>query len=228
MRKIALILCALLTFIVGCSANNELGEPTPQESPQEMSQETYQEIPQEPSQEPEAAQEPPLEPEEAPLETPQESSQEISQEPPLETPQETQMPISEQAPHPLTANEGTEEVIALYSSLIEFNDPSIDESHLDLIPTVFATSATVTNFRYIEIAFSNDLENFYLYDTGTIYSLDFLTHETPFAVYGLPWSTIPQRGVSFVDEDGITRSFAVSISGYDGSIVLGEIFNSPS
>ena len=246
MRKIALTLCALLVFIVGCASNNELNEPTLQEPSQETPQETSLETSTEASLEtppeisletaPETSLDTPLE---ASLETPPETSQETPQDelleaPPetsLETPEETPTttnPLTEQAPHPLTADEGTEELLALYTALIEFNDPSIDESHADMLPTVFATTVTITNFKFIEVGFSNDLENFYLYDAGTLYSLDYLTLETPFVVYGLPWSSIPQRGVSFVDENGDTRSFAVSISGYDGSIVIGEIYNSPN
>ncbi|MCL2545867.1 MAG: hypothetical protein FWE06_01565 [Oscillospiraceae bacterium] len=160
-----------------------------------------------------------------PTETPQETSNEIllpTPSPSIEPEQTPELPP--QTPHPITSSEGTESLLLSYDSFVEFADPRADSAQPDINPTVIATSSTVSMFRYIEILFTHD-DYVRLYDAGTLYTLDYLTPETPFVVHGIPWSTIPQRGISFVDESGIARYFTVSLSGYDGAIVLVEFWN---
>lgn len=93
----------------------------------------------------------------------------------------------------------------------------------DTLPRIiFMADAPVKDFRYLEIetVFEDELA---IIPGDTLYQLDALTPEEPFVVN---WISIGEvgmyRGISFVDEDGITRYFSFNTSGYDGDMYLIE------
>lgn len=61
------------------------------------------------------------------------------------------------------------------------------------------------------------------FSTQALYTLEALTPERPLVVAMTFYGAIPHYGISYVDGNGAVRSFAVEMSGEDGSIVLWEL-----
>ncbi len=55
-----------------------------------------------------------------------------------------------------------------------------------------------------------------------LYSLDELLPEKPLVVTWMGKGLLPHRGISFVDENNVTRRFSLSLSGEDGTALLVE------
>jgi len=60
------------------------------------------------------------------------------------------------------------------------------------------------------------------FDVEELYTLDRLTADRPLVVSTTFYGLIPNNGISYVDETGTTRFFAVDMSGEDGSLYLWE------
>lgn len=89
---------------------------------------------------------------------------------------------------------------------------------------VFTTDSTVTDFSVLSLTYRDSDENGNItFDIQTLYTQGELTPERPL-VAGLEFiGTIPNNGISYVDLDGTVRTFAVDMSGMDGSLFLWEI-----
>lgn len=89
---------------------------------------------------------------------------------------------------------------------------------------VFSTDSTVTDFSVLSLTYRDSDENGNItFDIQTLYTQSELTPERPL-VAGLEFiGTIPNNGISYVDHDGTVRTFAVDMSGMDGSLFLWEI-----
>jgi len=92
----------------------------------------------------------------------------------------------------------------------DFDDirlPLIDHEGTRREAIALTTDVTLRDFRWLSL---NNwfAEEGHIAETITLFSLDELTPEKPFifAYFGL--GTMPHRGMSFVDEEGITRYFA--------------------
>ena len=73
--------------------------------------------------------------------------------------------------------------------------------------------------QYISIGYDDDNN---LYQDAVLLSLD----EVPaFIIVDSPSETIPNRGISFIDDEGKRRYFYISFSGVDGSVSLSEFEN---
>ena len=209
MKKIVLLLLTLtLVFaLVACGEANA-PEPTPAPTP-----ETPVVLPEVL---PEEIEEPTPEPEETPL------------------PEETSLPSV-----PSTSEGVTTANVRVYYVVDEnFNQPGssphtlIDLGDLDsyhefiefeevLQRIIFQTDLSVENFRFLELEMSEDGLDFTV--ESTLYQLDVLTPEEPFVVSWWTLSTTRvHRGISFMDEDGVTRYFAFHASGEDGSLFFIE------
>ena len=106
-----------------------------------------------------------------------------------------------------------------FASYHRFVDPEYPEAQ----EILFTTAATVHDFRFIEVHtdWGADTE---LSPGRVLYELDELTPEAPFVVTWVMFDTANiHRGISFVDEDGARRYFALHASGYDGELFLIEL-----
>lgn len=87
---------------------------------------------------------------------------------------------------------------------------------------IFMADTPVKNFRYLEIetVFEEDLG---IVIVDTLYQLDALTPEEPFVVNWMSIGDIGMlRGISFVDENNVTRYFGFNTSGKDGHLYFVE------
>ena len=91
---------------------------------------------------------------------------------------------------------------------------------------IISTNIEISEFKYIEIELDESVvrDKIVFRETRVICELEYLTPERSFAVAWLDIGTIPNRGISFVDENGMIRCFSISSSGYDGSLLLNEYY----
>lgn len=61
-----------------------------------------------------------------------------------------------------------------------------------------------------------------IFDTETVYRLDELNPDAPIRLSLTFYGDIPNNGISFVEEDGTTRRYAVDMSGDTGALYLWE------
>lgn len=88
---------------------------------------------------------------------------------------------------------------------------------------VFIAISKVSDFKVLALTFENVDENGNVkYTTKELYSQAVLTPEHPLVTGMSCDSTISCYGISYVDVNGITRNFAIEVSGMDGSILLNE------
>lgn len=84
----------------------------------------------------------------------------------------------------------------------------------------FCSTRDLPNFQFLSIDWEASNENGSFFSAETLYSLDALTPERPLLVQTAFPGDMPSIGVSYTDADGVTQYYAVSESGYDGSLVL--------
>ncbi|MCL2764935.1 MAG: hypothetical protein FWD40_06610 [Treponema sp.] len=102
--------------------------------------------------------------------------------------------------------QATPEILSKYSSYSEF----IDNNTGAYEKLVFTANNAVKDFWYIEIG-HND-EPFFLTFESVLYSCELLP-ELPFVVTLTELSRIPQRGISYIDENNSRRFFYISEDG---------------
>ena len=115
-----------------------------------------------------------------------------------------------------SAENATDELLSGYDSFKEFVE------FPDYPKILIKTNMTVTQFKFIEVEFISDEYSYRLEVKSVPYSTDELTPEKPFVVTWLEIGSIPHRGISFVDENNVTRYFTMSRSGIDGSLLFAE------
>ena len=107
-----------------------------------------------------------------------------------------------------------------------------DEYYLGYEPEpqkiMFSTNVVAKDFKFLAIAWreGNQYANFY--ETTELYSLDELSPEKPLVATWLNLGTMPHRGISFVDENNITRYFYITLNQADNGnepILLVEFSN---
>lgn len=120
------------------------------------------------------------------------------------------------SPPPITvkwANEVEEDI----SDYMAFH-PS-ESSKLQKV--VFYTTDTVTDFKVLELEETGYDENYNMvYSADELYTLEELTPDKPFVVSLLDFEYNARNGFSYVDKNGMKWRFAISQSGYDGSVNL--------
>lgn len=118
------------------------------------------------------------------------------------------------------ADYAVEELLSQYASFDEFALQPDEYAQRILI----STSAVVEDFRFVDISFSEaDEQEILFIENEELYSLDELTPDHPLVVWVSFPGTIPSKAITFTDETGQARSFAIVASGKDGSILLSEI-----
>lgn len=91
------------------------------------------------------------------------------------------------------------------------------------VGVLFMTDSSVEGFKVLGLTLDSvDHNGKATFLTKELYGLDVLAPERPLVVR-LPFhGAIPHYGISYVDRSGTTRSFALEMSGKDGSLLLSE------
>ncbi len=90
------------------------------------------------------------------------------------------------------------------------------------VHVLFSTSETVTDFKLLSLTLEDSENGDFTFAAQEVYSLKELTPNQPLAA-GLEFiGDIPNNGISYVDTDGVTRRYAVDMSGRDSSLFLWE------
>ena len=88
---------------------------------------------------------------------------------------------------------------------------------------ILSTNATVRDFKVLALSNGDvDDDGNMHFDVQELYTLDRLTADRPLVVSTTFYGLIPNNGISYVDETGATRTFAVDMSGEDGSLDVWE------
>lgn len=92
---------------------------------------------------------------------------------------------------------------------------------------VFTTERpAVQNFKVLSISLEEVDNDVAVYSVLELYSRDALTPERPLLVRTTFPGDMPSNGICCTDDDGQTRYFSVSESGFDGSLILNEFVRS--
>ena len=113
-----------------------------------------------------------------------------------------------------------EDVLTWYANYDEF-EAIAEEPQVQL---VFTSTGVVRDFTVLALTLqdvSEDGKPVFLMEE--LYSQDMLAPWRPLAVDTVFYGDIPNNGVSYVDENGLTHCFTVSMSGEDGSLQLIEM-----
>jgi len=87
----------------------------------------------------------------------------------------------------------------------------------------FWTAGRAAHFRVLALSCEGVADDGrMLFSTEEVYVQDELTAERPLVVAMTFYGDIPNNGISYVDESGAERMFAVDMSGEDGSVLLWE------
>jgi hypothetical protein len=86
---------------------------------------------------------------------------------------------------------------------------------------IFRTNIAAKDFKFIALEYDQKAEA--IKPSKVLYSLDALLPEKPLVVTWMEIGSVPHRGISFLDENNVTRYFSLSVSGEDGSTVLAEL-----
>ena len=88
----------------------------------------------------------------------------------------------------------------------------------------FFAQKPLKNFCVLNLEFvDTDEDGNVLFQAKSMYKQKELMPDCPLVVQGVFYGSIPNWGVSYEDETGKIRTYSVSISGIDGSIVLSPI-----
>ena len=113
----------------------------------------------------------------------------------------------------------TDALLAQFSVYHEFIEPGQENAPL----IFFTTNIAVRDFHFLEIGVEIDDDfNIYFYADGVLFTLDELNPDEAFLVTWQSSGEFPHRGISFVDDTGLTRFFTINLGG-DGSVWLSEI-----
>ncbi len=87
---------------------------------------------------------------------------------------------------------------------------------------IFRTNVAAKDFKFIALEYDQQKAEA-IKPYKVLYSLDALLPEKPLVVTWMEIGLMPHRGISFVDENNVTRYFSLSLSGEDGSTILVEL-----
>ena len=92
---------------------------------------------------------------------------------------------------------------------------------------IFSASRTLRDFKVLSISLEDvDEDGMPVFSVLELYTQDALTPERPLFVQTSFPGDMPTNGISYLDDDGTTRYFSVSESGFDGSLILSEFARS--
>lgn len=88
---------------------------------------------------------------------------------------------------------------------------------------LFTAEKTVTDFKVLALtSFDFDENGNTSFSTETVYEQPELTPDRPLLAGLVFLGDIPNNGISYVDENGVEKRYAVDMSGMDGSLFLWE------
>lgn len=88
---------------------------------------------------------------------------------------------------------------------------------------LFTAEKTVTDFKVLALSsFDFDENGNTSFSTETVYEQSELTPDRPLLAGLVFLGDIPNNGISYVDENGVEKRYAVDMSGRDGSLFLWE------
>jgi hypothetical protein len=94
------------------------------------------------------------------------------------------------------------------------------------VQLLVTTEQRVENFKFLGLLASGADENDnIIFDIDERYALDALTPDKPLLLWMTFFGDLPSYGFSYEDETGQTRYFSISLSGYDGSVMVIEFKN---
>ncbi len=92
------------------------------------------------------------------------------------------------------------------------------------VRVVLTTDVPVRDFCILRLSDPGiDDAGSFTFTAETIYNAGILTPDRPIVFVTAFYGDLPNNGVSYTDETGATRMFALDISGMDGSLVLTEL-----
>jgi len=114
----------------------------------------------------------------------------------------------------------TDALLGQYASYDEFDE----SENLDYqVKVIFTTSAPVRDFKFLAGGYvEGENDSFGFVVSSVLYAADTVSPDKPLVVGTVFHGDFPTRGISFVDENNTTRTFALGMSGKDGSLVLIE------
>ena len=126
--------------------------------------------------------------------------------------------ITKSIAQPIIVSINNAAVLSQYSNHKDF----IDNDQGGAIKLVFTTNTTIQDFWFIEIGHNE--EPFYLTLENVLYK-DTLSSEIPIAITMTELSRIPQRGISYIDENDNRRFFYISEDGAENGVFNLSEFN---
>ncbi len=88
---------------------------------------------------------------------------------------------------------------------------------------LFSVEHDIKDFKFLALQLEDvDEDGRVTFSSTELYSEDTLTPDRPLLVKLTFFGLIPNYGISYVDESGMTRNYAVSISGENGALLLIE------
>ena len=115
----------------------------------------------------------------------------------------------------------TDKVLSGYASYEEFDE--FDGGDYPRI--VISTNMPLRDFTYIDVGIREEGADIVLYENAMLDWVDELTPERPFVATWMERGSIPHRGISYTDEYGSIKYYAISMSGEDGSLLLTRILS---
>ena len=120
---------------------------------------------------------------------------------------------------PQVSVQWAEDALDEYNSYDEFCADTTESQ----VKVMFIADRLAKDFKVLALTLENVDENGKVtFSTQELYSLDALTPERPLVVGMTFYGDIPSYGISYVDESGTTRKYAVEISGDSGSLLISE------
>ena len=95
---------------------------------------------------------------------------------------------------------------------------SVPEARIVFIPYKAIKDFKILNIEFIEAREEGEI----VFATQEVYKSEPLTPNKPLLANLSFFGTIPNNGISYVDENGTTQYYAVNISGKDGSLILNK------
>lgn len=139
------------------------------------------------------------------------------------------MPFSEYTPVSVPAVKQNTRVLAAYADdiLVNYADydtfDTEDGAHEEQVKVAFVGKGQVRDFKLLSLTLDDVTEDGApIYGITEIFAAEQLPANHPLFVDMTFMGSIPNYGISYLDQDGVMRYFAVEMSGNDGSILLTE------
>ncbi len=118
---------------------------------------------------------------------------------------------------PVFRVEWADDVISEIPEYIEYTaKDSVPEARIVFIPYKIIKDFKILNIEFVEASEDGEI----VFTTQEVYKEESLTPDKSLLANLSFFGTIPNNGISYVDDSGTTHYFTVNISGKDGSLIL--------